>query len=119
MTVSIHTADQHSPITAMMTNDSRHPYESAMKPTIGPASAPPSGVPALAQPTAVACWRRGNQLLTSLFAAEAYGPSPIPKITRTMSKDKKLNTAAVRPQNTDHTTEAIENTFFAPMRSEK
>ena len=68
-------------------NDTRQPYASAMKPTIGPAMAPPRGVPAFAQPTALACWRRGNQLLTILLVAEPYGPSPIPKITRTISSE--------------------------------
>ena len=70
VTSSIQTTDQHRPIAAMMTKDTRQPQVNAMKPTTGPASAPPSGVPAFAHPTAVACWRRGNQLLTSLLAAD-------------------------------------------------
>jgi hypothetical protein len=53
----------------------------------GPAMAPPRDVPAFAQPTALPCWRRRNQLLTILLVAEPYGPSPIPKITRTISSE--------------------------------
>ncbi|HEY1414176.1 MAG TPA: hypothetical protein VGF36_18675 [Rhodopila sp.] len=42
----------------------------------------------------------------------------MPKITRTISSEVKLNTVAVSPQNTDQTTDAMPNTLRAPMRSD-
>jgi len=102
----------------MTMNEMRQPADTASRPTTGPASAAPIGWPALAMPTALACSRRGNQLLTSLLAVEPNGPSPMPNTTRTTSSDAMPTVAAVRPQNTDQTVMASVNTFFGPIRSD-
>ena len=98
-------------------NETRQPKLIATAPTIGPASAPPSGVPELATPAALACSRRGNHSLTILLAAEPNGPSPMPKMVRTTSSAGMVVANAVSPQKMDHTLIDSVNTFLPPIRS--
>ena len=95
------------------------PVTARSLPTTGPAIAPPNGVPAFANPTALACSFRGNHWLTVLFMVELSGPSPMPNSTRITSSDPKLKAAAVNPQKIDHPAMASPNTRFGPIRSEK
>ena len=90
----------------------------ASNPTIGPAIAPPNGVPQLANPTALAASRCGNQLLTTLLMVEDSGPSPTPKKTRITSKETNPVAAAVSAQNADHTPMARVKTRLPPSLSE-
>ena len=101
----------------MTTNETRQPTVTAISPTIGPEIAPPSGVPQLANPTALAASRCGNQLLTILFIVVDSGPSPMPKITRMTNSEAKPAATAVRPQNSDHTAIASAKTSRPPTRS--
>ena len=89
-----------------------------MRPTTGPAIAPPSGVPQLAYPTALAASRCGNQVLTTLFIVEDSGPSPTPKHTRITSRDANPPAAAVRAQKVDQTPMASVNTRLPPSLSD-
>ena len=84
---------------------------------MGPASAPPMGVPALASPTAVAICSRGNQLRTNLLAAAEKGPSPHPNTIRTNSNETKPPALAVKPQKADQTVMARVRTRFGPNTS--
>ena len=102
----------------MPTNATFQPNATAIRPTNGPAMAPPSGVPQLAKPTALAASRCGNQLLTTLFIVDESGPSPTPKNTRITSSDRKPVAAAVSAQNVDQTAMARVNTRLPPSLSE-
>src|SRR5271157_4288299 len=88
-----------------------------MKPTIGPETAPPIGLPALVMPTIVPASSRGNQLLMVLFVVLPIGPSPKPNSTRSTSREKKPVASAVAPQNSDHHAIATANTSRGPNRS--
>src|SRR3954470_10711335 len=116
--VAAHAISQSSPSSMIATKAQRQPNCTAMKPTTGPASAPPSGVPELITPIALATSLRGNQLLTILLLDELNGPSPMPKSTRKTMSEPMPVASAVAPQNTDHTPIAVPNTRFAPTLSD-
>src|ERR1700731_1420977 len=105
---------QTKPSAPMATNETRQPKATASNPTIGPAIAPPNGVPQLAYPTALAASRCGNQLLTTLFMVEDSGPSPTPKKTRITNSDTNPVAAAVSAQNADQTPIARVKTRLPP-----
>ncbi|CAJ5758695.1 Uncharacterised protein [Burkholderia pseudomallei] len=105
--VAIHTSTHARPIAHTIQNAGRQPSCAASTPTIGPASAPPSGEPALSSPIAVAADSRGSQLLTILFAAEQSGPSAMPNSRRTISRLTKPIVIAVIPQKIDQRPTAI------------
>ncbi|CAH0325482.1 hypothetical protein SRABI106_04526 [Rahnella aquatilis] len=71
----------------MTINAGRQPKEIARYPTIGPATAPPRGEPALSKPIAVAACFFGNQPLIILFAEAQIGPSAMPNNTRKISME--------------------------------
>jgi hypothetical protein len=105
------------PSKPIATNAACQPKATASRPTIGPAIAPPSGVPQLAMPTALAASRCGNQLFLTLLIVEESGPSPTPKKTRMTNSETNPVAAAVKAQNVDQTAIASVNTRLPPSRS--
>src|SRR5258708_6468963 len=101
--VAAQNTSHKSPSSMIATKAQRQPNCTAMKPTTGPASAPPRGVPELITPIALATSLRGNQLLTILLFDELNGPSPMPNSTRSTISEPMPLANAVAPQNTDQT----------------
>src|ERR1019366_6425123 len=91
----------------------------AMKPTIGPVNAAPSGIPAVDIPTALARSLAGNQLLIILLVPELIGPSPIPNSTLKINRDVNPVLKMVRPLKIDHHDIATPNIFLGPYTSAK
>src|SRR6202012_1621614 len=88
-----------------------------IRPTTGPATAPPNGSPQLAKPNAVADSLCGNQLLTILLMVVASGPSAMPKNVRSVSSEPNPVASPVAPHSSDQTSIAPEKTFLPPHLS--
>ena len=98
---TIQNTTQTRPIAVMATNAARQPTAIARNPTTGPDNAAPSGVPAFAKLTALACWRCGNQFRTILLKVEPIGPSPMPNSDADHQQRADAPGKAVRPQKID------------------